>query len=162
MKVQSISKLDFNKLEATRQIIAHDYAHRFACLNLGELGRYGLSWRSQEVEPIVEKAKTGSLLWVGIDQQLAAINLNDGRLALVMPTTSNIVQLFTSTNFIAVLTEQEILLFNSNGSLRFNFGLPEVGEEITRRDDNLEIRLMDGTSLMLNPQTGTVTDPKLV
>ena len=162
MKAHPISKLDFDKLEAIRQIIVHAHAHRYACLDLGELGSYGLSWRSQEVEPIVDRTKVGSLVWVGIDQQLAAINLSNGRLALVMPTTSNIVQLFTSIDFTVVLTEQEIFLFNSNGSLRFNYGLPEVGEEITRRDKNLEIRLMDGTSLMLNPQTGTVTDPKLV
>ncbi len=33
-------------MEGVRQIIVHDYSHKFAILDLGErLGSYGMSWR---------------------------------------------------------------------------------------------------------------------
>ncbi len=54
----------------------------------------------------------------------------------------------------AVLTEHEILLFNPNGSLRFNHGLPDLPEQILMFDDNLIIKLMEGDSFRLNPTTG--------
>lgn len=162
MKIQSITQSNFDKVEAIRQVIVHKHAHRFALLDFSELGSYGLSWRSQEVEPLVELSEAGCLVWIGIEQQLAAIDMNNGRLALVMPVTSNIIQVCAFVNFTAVLTEQEVFLFNTNGSLRFNYGLPEIGEEIKQRNENLEIKLMDGTSVRLNPQTGIVTNPELV
>lgn len=47
MKIQSISKSEFDRIEGSRRVIVHDYPHQFAVLDLGEpLGCYGLSWRS--------------------------------------------------------------------------------------------------------------------
>jgi hypothetical protein len=38
--------------------------------------------------------------------------------------------------------------------------LPEIGEEILEVDAELEIRMMEGTSLRLNPQTGKISYPE--
>jgi hypothetical protein len=51
-------------------------------------------------------------------------------------------------------TENEILLFNPNGSLRLNRGLPDVPEQFSAIDDNLVIELMEGDRFSLNLQTG--------
>ena len=46
MKIKSIRESEFNLMEGVRQIIVHDYSHKFAILDLGEkLGSYGISWR---------------------------------------------------------------------------------------------------------------------
>lgn len=163
MKLQSISKADFQQIEVTRQIIVHDYARAWAKLNLGDnYGSYGISWRDPSVEPLFEIEANSSLIWLGIEQRLAAINLNNGRIALILPTTSNLVQILCDPLFVAVLTEQELNIFNPSGSLRLNCGLPDLGEVITRRGENLEIQLFSGNTLKLNPQTGSIAYPDFV
>lgn len=156
MKIQTISETEFNQIESVRQVIAHEHSHKFALLNLGDrIGNYGISWRSQLVEPILQLSTNQNLVWMGVDQQLAAICLQSGRIALAMPLTSNILQILIMEPITAVLTEHEVLLFNPNGSLRFNHGLPDIPEDIAIVGTKLVIKLMEGDSLTLDPQTGS-------
>jgi hypothetical protein len=158
-KIQTISKSAFDQIDGVRQVIAHEYSHKFALLDLGDrLGCYGLSWRSQLVEPIVELSTTQNLVWIGVDQQLAAVCLQSGRIVLAMPLTSNILQILFMEPITAVLTENEILIFNPNGSLRFNHGLPEIPEEVSIVGTKLLIRLIEGESLTLEPQIGVIKE----
>jgi hypothetical protein len=155
MKIETISKSEFNKIPGIRQIIYHEYAQTFACLDLGELlGCYGLSWRSQLVELSIEHSDDKKMLWMGIEQQLAAICLESGRICLAMPLTANLIQMTIVREVAAVLTENEILLFNPNGSVRLNRGLPDVPEQFSAIDDNLVIEFMEGDRFSLNLQTG--------
>jgi hypothetical protein len=161
MQIQNISESSFNQIEANRQIIVHEYPHQFGLLDLGEkLGHYGFSWRSQQVDPIVEGSIDRDLIWVGVEQGLAAINKRSGRPVLVMPLTSEVIQILMIGELTAVLTEEEVLLFNPNGALRFNHGLPENTQEIARVGDELEIKLVEGRSLRLNPHTGKISCPE--
>lgn len=155
MQIHSISQSEFNQIPAIRQIIVHEYARKFAGLDLGEtLGCYGLSWCSELVDLSIEHSTDKKLLWIGIDRQLAAICLSSGRICVAMPLTANLIQIAIIQEVTAVLTENEILLFNSNGSLRFNHGFPDFASEIIITEDYLMITLMDGDSFKLNPQTG--------
>ncbi len=53
MKVQIINEVDFNQIDASRQLIAADYSRQFAIIDLGEnLGVYGISWNSDLIKPI--------------------------------------------------------------------------------------------------------------
>ncbi len=159
MKIQTISESEFNQIESVRQVIAHEHSHKFARLSLGDqMGNYGLSWRSQLIEPIIQHSTTQNLVWVGVDQQLAAISLQSDRIVLAMPLTSNILQILNMEPITVVLTENEVLLFNPNGSLRFNHGLPDIPEDILITGTTLVIKLMEGDSLTLNPQTGTLKE----
>jgi hypothetical protein len=65
LNIQIIEELEFKKIEASRRAIAHDHARNFAVLDLGDtLGCYGLSWRSELVEPIVELSSDELAVWV--------------------------------------------------------------------------------------------------
>lgn len=155
MKIETISKSEFDQIPAIRQIICHQYAQKFVRLDLGEvLGYYGLSWRSQLVELSIEYSTDKKMLWIGIDRQLVAICLESGRLSLAMPLTANLIQMAVIQKVTAVLTEDEILLFNPNGSLRFNRGLPDFPEQFSTIGNNLVIQLVEGDRFSLNLQTG--------
>lgn len=155
MKIETISKAEFDKIPGIRQIICHEYAQTFACLDLGEvLGCYGLSWRGQLVELSIEHSHDKKLLWMGVEQQLVAICLERGRICLAMPLTGNLIQMAVIQKVTVVLTENEILLFNPNGSLRFNRGLPDFPEQFSTIGNNLVIQLMEGDRFSLNLQTG--------
>lgn len=163
MQVQSIEKSDFIKLEGSRQVIAHDYARKFALLDLGNsLGCYGLSWRSNLVEPIIELSPDRQIIWIGVDQQLAAISLYQGRICVSLTLNTNILQIIQVDKLIAVLAEDEVLLFNLDSSIRLIKGLPSLAEEIFVENTNLVIRLLEGDSLTLDPQLGTLklSEPK--
>ncbi len=156
MNIQIIEELEFKKLEASRRAIAHAHARKFAVLSLGDtLGCYGLSWRSELVEPIVELSSDERAVWVGVDQQIAAICLSQGQIRLSLALNSNLVQFLVGDNFTAVLTEDEVLLFNPDFSIRLIKGLPDLAEEIVMVDESgLEIRLLFGESLFVDAQTG--------
>ena len=156
MNIQIIGESEFKKIEASRRAIAHDYARKFAVLDLGDsLSCYGLSWRSELIEPIVEVSTDGLTVWLGVDQQVAAIYMSQGQIRLSLPLNSNLVQILVGDKLTAVLTEDEVLLFNPDFSIRLIKGLPELAEEIVMVDESgLEIRLMSGESLFLDTQTG--------
>jgi hypothetical protein len=83
LNIQIIEELEFKKIEASRRAIAHDHDRKFAILDLGvTLNCYGLSWRSELVEPIVELSSDELAVWVGVDQQVAAICLSQGQIRL--------------------------------------------------------------------------------
>lgn len=161
MKIQTIEKSDFAQIDGLRQVIAHDYARRFAVLDLGSpLGRYGLSWRSSLVEPIVELSPNGMAVWIGVDQQLAAICLNQGRICVSLTLNTNVLQILALGNLTIILTEDEVLLFNPDSSVRLIKGLPDLAEEISVVNTDLVIKLMEGKSLTLDSQTGTLKIPE--
>lgn len=162
--IQYIDKLDFIKIEGSRQVIAHDYARKFAVIDLGNsLGCYGLSWRSTLVEPIIELSPDKQMIWLGVDQQLAAISLHQGKICASLTLNTNILQILNVDKLIAVLTEDEVLLFNPDSSIRLIKGLPSLAEDIFVTNTNLVIRLLEGGSLTLDPQIGTLKplEPKL-
>lgn len=155
MNIQIIDESEFNKIEGSRRAIAHPHARQFAVLNLGDaLGCYGLSWRSELVEPIVELSTDKRAVWVGVDQQVTAICLSQGQIHLSLALNSNLVQILTGNKHTAVLTEDEVLLFNPDFSIRLIKGLPDLAEEIVMVKSGLEIHLMSGKSLFLDTQTG--------
>lgn len=156
MKIQIIGESEFKKIEASRRAIAHSHARKFAVLDLGDtLCCYGLSWRSELVEPIVELSTDKRTVWVGVDQQIAAIGLSQGQIRLSVALNSNLVEIRVGDKFTAALTEDEVLLFNPDFSIRLIKGLPDLAEEIVMADESgFEIRLLSGESLFVDAQTG--------
>jgi hypothetical protein len=55
----------------------------------------------------------------------------------------------------AVLTESELLLFNSDCSIRFIKGLPELTSEMLIIDNDVEIHDIEGDIFIIDTQTGT-------
>ncbi len=161
MKIQTIQESDFSQIEGSRQVIAHDYARKFAVIDLGStLGCYGLSWRSNLVEPIVDLSPDGLSVWIGVDQQLAAICLYQGRIRVSLTLNTNILQILSIDELTAILTEDEVLLFNPDSSIRLIKSLPGLAEEISVVGTHLGVRLMGGISLTLDPQIGTLKLPE--
>ena len=155
MNIQIIEESEFNKIEAYRRLIAHEDARKFAVLDLGvTLGSYELSWRSELVEPIVELSTDKRTVWVGVDQQIAAIGLSQNQFRLSLALNSNLVQILVGDKFTAALTEDEVLLFNPDFSIRLIKGLPDLAEEIVMIKSGLGIRLMSGESWFLDTQIG--------
>lgn len=155
MEIKQISESDFNQIESIRQIVAHDYSHQFAQLDLGEhLGIYGLSWRSQLVDPIVKQDKQNNTIWVGVDLQLSALNLKTGRLVVAIPLTAYIVEILIMDEVTVAITENEVLIFNPGGALRDRCGLPDIPEDISVVDTNLVITTLSGDCVSINPIAG--------
>lgn len=158
MKLRTISKLDFNQIDGSRQVIADEHARAFAALDLGaKIGCYGLSWNSDLIEPELTQSADGQFVWIGVDQQLAAISLLTGRISLALTLHSHLLQIVMLAALAAVLTETEVLVFNSNCSIRFSKGLPDIADQMLLVGDKLEIQLLKGTRFMLDLQTGSIS-----
>jgi|GEM_PF-1045711 len=163
MKVEAIDELAFYQIDAPRRAIEHDCAHRFAQLDLGEpLGRFGLSWRSPLIEPIVRLALDRQVVWIGIDQQLAAIDLKSGRVLVSLSFSAYLVQILALSGVTAVLTETEVLLFNASGSIRMRRGLPDLATGMVVAGGELEIDCLEGDGVNLDLQTGVLKEKCLL
>lgn len=157
MKLTNINKLEFDRLEGVRKIIVHDYAQRFASLDLGNsLGIYGMSWTSVSLDPIIIVSEEQNIVWLGVDRQVAAIALETGRILMSLPLNINIVQIQAIGQITAVLTEEEIFLFNPGCSLRLHEDLPDQGIALLQKDENIMIQMLEGETLIINPMTGIV------
>ncbi|MBO1349644.1 MAG: hypothetical protein EBE86_020725 [Hormoscilla sp. GUM202] len=165
MNIQPISQAEFKQLEGARRVIVHDHPRQFALLDLGQsIGPYGLSWRSSAIiQPVTTIDKDGAHLWVGVDQRLAAIDLQDGHITLSLSLLTPLFDIIALDDCTLVLTELDLLLFNnSDCSIRCLEGLPEIAADITVKDDDLLIRLLDDRHLVLNLQTLQLKEPILV
>ncbi|NER19532.1 MAG: hypothetical protein F6J96_01990 [Symploca sp. SIO1C2] len=161
MKLQLIDESQFKQFKGIRRIIVHDHARKFASLDLDNLETFGLSWRSDFIEPIIMLSSGHSTVWVGVDQQLVALDLKRSKISVALPLSSNIVQILTSASLTIVLTELELLLFNSDCSIRSMKGLPDIGSEILLQDTNLIVYLLEGDSLILDIETGMFKEPAI-
>lgn len=161
MKLHNISELDFHKIDGSRQVIANEHARKFAALELNDsLKWYGISWRSELVDPIIKLSKDKLSVWIGVDQQLGAISLATGRIYVALTLNTNILQILSIDTLTAVLAETDVLLFNADFSIANFLGLPDVAEEISISGKSLVIQLMGGSSLIWDTQTGTVSCPE--
>lgn len=158
MKIHYIDEYKFQQIEGIRQIIVHDHARRFASINLDNLGECGLSWRSDLIEPMLMLSPDNSTAWIGVDQQLVAVDLKQGRIAVALPLISSVIQILTLSDLTVVLTELEVVLFNLDGSIRCVKGLPDIGSEISVQGTSLIISLLEGDSLILNIETGRLLE----
>jgi hypothetical protein len=154
MNIQHIDDTQFRQISGIRQIIAHDHPRKFATIAFEHLDPLGVSWRSDLVEPLVVLSPNQTIVWLGIDQQLVAFDLNQDRISLALPLNSNVVQIISTAALTVVLTELEVLLFNSERSLRCIQGLPDIGTDLKLQGTTLTIHLLDGDSLTLDSQTG--------
>lgn len=154
MRLKNIEKSQFNEIDIARQIIFDEDARRFSLIDLGkEFGCYGLSWRSDLIEPIIISAN--QQIWIGIDQRLTAINLNTGHIFISLPFVTNILQIQVVNKVTVVLTELELLLFNLDGSIRFIKGLPELASKMLIRDCEVQIYSLKEDIWVMDTQTGT-------
>ncbi|MDB9510029.1 hypothetical protein PN499_02250 [Kamptonema animale CS-326] len=155
MKIKIIDQSEFEKIDSPRRIIAHNYAHKFAAIDLGaKLGCYGISWRSELIEPIIKLSQNSSEMWIGVDEKLAAINLHDGRIIVALPFTTYIVQILSLDSATAILTQEEVLVFNPEGAIRFSEALPDQGTRMSVIGEHLIIKMLEGDSFTINLMTG--------
>lgn len=156
MELQKIQLKDFYKIEAPRRIIVHDCPQQFARLDLKHpLGSYAISWRSgSAIQPIIHLSKSAHKLWVGVDQKIAAIDLENGYLCLSLTLSSHLFQILSLSDRVAVLAELEVLLFNAGDcSIQAIKQLPDIAADMLFVDSNLMIRLLDDRHFILNLQT---------
>jgi len=102
---------------------------------------------------------TQNAVWIGVEQQLAAISLKNGQILVRLPFCTYIVQILSLPEVTAVLAEEEIVLFNPGGSIRFSDNLPDQGLEMSVLGDNIAIALLEGETLQINHQTGYFKSP---
>jgi len=84
-----------------------------------------------------------------VDQKITAINLKEGHICLSLTLTTPLDQILIKDNLTAILTEQEILLFNGDQSLRCFEFLPDLAEEISVLGKDFLIKMFDDSRFIL-------------
>ena len=165
MKLPPISRSPFNKIEGPRRIILHDCSHQDAILDLGEpLGCYGISWRSSRlIQPAIALSQDELTLWVGVDQHLVELDLQDGHIRLSLPLHERLLNILTMEFRTIALAELEVLLFNNyDCSIETIQDLPEIAAKMTVVGYNLIIETIDGQRLTFNLEIDKIQQANLL
>jgi hypothetical protein len=101
------------------------------------------------VEPVIIEASVSSLIWVGVDQKLVAINTLGGNIVVALQLDSNLIDILSIEANTAVLTETDLFLFNSDGSIQQVEALPEIGSGLSVTDNVLCVDMLDGEILSI-------------
>jgi hypothetical protein len=151
MKIQEISKETFENIDCARQIIYHDHSRRFASLEIDDThGKYGLAWYSDLIWPVIIDEPKDLLIWIGVDQQLVGINKSRGNIVVSWHLFYIFVDMLEHNSMLFALTELELIVFNSSGSLSQIKDLPEISLGLSVCNDMLSIDLIDGETLNIN------------
>jgi hypothetical protein len=146
MRLKVASEKEFKDIDCARRIISHDHPRKFAFLEIDEShGSYGLSWRSDIIEPVI--VNETCTIWVGVDQQLVAISKSRGNIIFALQLSSNLVDIANNNSKIAALTESELLIFNNDGSLSQIKALPEIGSGLSVSNEGFCVEMIDGEKL---------------
>lgn len=98
---------------------------------------------------MIELSTDGRTLWIGVDQKLAAIDMQRGNICIAMSFTTPIFQILIVDNLTAILTELEVLLFSSTRSLTCFQVLPDLSSNISVSGSDFVISMFDNTNLLL-------------
>lgn len=150
-EIKRITKSEFDAMNPSRRLFAHDYPRRFAAIDFGgTLGAFGLSWRSDGIEPQIEVSDDGKAVWIGVDQFIAAIDVRHAHVAVSMPLNGNLLHLILEGDTAAVLTDDGALLFGSDFKVIKSEGLPDLPESASLEGGVLSVQFMDGDSIKLH------------
>jgi hypothetical protein len=148
MNIVETSEKEFNDIDHARQIIAHENSRKFAFLEIDKIhGKYGLSWCSDLVEPVIINSSTTSSVWIGVDQKLVSVSKLRGNIIAALKLNSNLIDIACSETITAVLTETEVFVFNHDGSIQLIKDLPEIGSGLSISNNTFCIDMIDGETL---------------
>jgi hypothetical protein len=148
--VTNISQTEFEGWLPALKVIVHDHARRFAAVSHeASSQKFAISWRSEIVDPVVV---TGgySELWIGVDQHVVCI-ANEGNVIVSINLASSLLNIICFQNCVVVLCETEVVLFNTDQSIRKIQGLHDIPNDITECYGNLIVTFEDGTQQIVNP-----------
>jgi hypothetical protein len=154
---QPISEAEFWQTAACQRLISHEHPRRFARLEWENATHsYALSWRSDLIEPEIVSSSDQHTIWIGVDQQVAAVDVREGNIRLLLPLNHQLLQILTLPDSTAVLTETEIWLFNEDCSVRFKERLPDIPGAISIDEASglLFFSVLSGEKFVIDPETG--------
>jgi len=150
MTIREVSPEEFASLEEARKVIVHDHPRRYAVVELESGGgQLGLCWRSDQIEPEIQPSPDRSLVWIGVDQRLSAVERASGKARFSMNLEAPLLQFVADENFLVALTEIEAIVFNWEGSVRATKELPELPDTAAIENRVLVVHLVDGQTVTL-------------
>lgn len=142
-----ITGIEFAGSDATHRIIEHDHPRRFASLVLPRAARpLFLSWRSDLVEPSVRTDARGESVWVGVDQRLACVALDERTLFSIGLDTPLLEINAVAADVTIALCGTQAVTINRDYSLRSVIGFPDRVESVAVQPGKLIVSLLGGES----------------
>jgi hypothetical protein len=141
--VKPISSEEFDLWQPALKVIVHDHARRFARVSLDLCPHeFAISWRSDSIEPVVHRCNK-SELWLGVDQRAVCI-AHDGTIVASIGLSSFLVDIACLKACVAVLAETDVVLFNTDHSIRKIHGLRDNANSISEIDGKIFVKFEDG------------------
>ena len=155
MELTPVTEDEFDRLAPCRKLIVHDYARRFAVAHVGDPENIvGFSWESDLIEPQILTPPSTSVIWIGVDERLAALDLADGRPLLLLPLFYPFCFMEAWHEAVIVCTQLEVLVFNAGCTLCSTIGLPDIAMNMNVDGSILTVHLLDGSHVRSRLDTG--------
>lgn len=153
--LQSISEDQFLAFDFSRQLLADPNSRCFAQLSLGPtLGAVAFSWLSDAVAPALYFQESLQRLWIAVDQAYLALSTATGHVLLKNRLSTNFLKFHSCQDYIIILAESEICILNPDLTPYISQSLPDIAVNITSKNRDLEITLLDHTAVLIDLSTG--------
>lgn len=139
----AIFATEFENWTASLKVIFHDHPRRFASFKVAEGVEVALSWRSDQIEPIVVHDATSGVVWLGVDQRVACVTFQ-GRTMFSIGLGSSLLDIKRFPSCVAILCDAELITVNCDYSVRGVHRLSDVPGAVELNDGSLVVTLVDG------------------
>lgn len=142
-RLRQITDSQFFERPEAEQVIVHENARRFAELSLsGSVGQsYVRAWASDHIEPVSVCWRSDT--WVGVDQRAVCIDAR-GRVAFAASVACSLLDIKPLDNCIAILCDAELLLVNTDYTVRRTLILAEVPDSVIVEAGRIIVVGVDG------------------
>jgi hypothetical protein len=148
--IKSISVKEYHAWKPCLKVIVHETPRRFgAIIQVNGAGNAALSWRSDNVEPVVLR-NSASSLWVGVDQRVVCITPEPAVL-FSLGLNGNFLNIHCFPTVVAVLCDTEVILINEDYSIRNICAMKEIPKSINSVGNNqLFVTYDDNTTELIS------------
>jgi hypothetical protein len=144
--VKTVTEADFAASGHLRRLFVHDNARRFGALELPKSTiEVIFSWRSDRIEPTVVVDDEAAVVWIGVDERVAAIR-NDGQVCFLLPLPSPLLTIVAFARGVIVVCELTALVVNHDGTIAKSLEFCEIPEDVEVHDNQLVVGFIDGTT----------------
>ena len=141
-----IPEAEFAASEPVRRLITHEHARCFAYLKLADcVTPFAVSWRSDLIDPTIVVDECGSIVWVGVDDRVAAVT-KDGQIQFSMSLTSTLLTILEFSRGVVAVCELAAVPIGHDFAVGSIVEFREIPESYETRGNQLAVSFMDGST----------------
>jgi hypothetical protein len=142
-KIVEIFEQEFVASNPCSRVIVHDSSRKYGRVTLSSSYSVFLSWRSDEVRPVLAFGSSDKVLWIGVDQRVACVE-PQGTICFAIGLAAPILDLQQALECVLIICDSQVVVVNQDYSIRAVCDVANVPDAVEIAGDRLRVVFVDG------------------